>query len=216
MTRWVKCVSTKRGRGSNFRVHFMGYSLCPVWVRIWVTPVFTKWGPAKKVTESKRKPPLSGWKAVVLWLREEDLNLRPPGYELRPDTQTAAPQCFPGLFGPEIPKTRRSFLSAPRRLSIFWVTFWVRISRGGTSKNCAAVKNNSRLSEKGVKRSGSSVRVLREPNVAACEGLCEALAERAAPGALRRSRAVCGLCARLESGDGPSPAGPLRAEESRF
>ena len=27
MTRWVKCVSTKRGRGSFSRVHFMGYSL---------------------------------------------------------------------------------------------------------------------------------------------------------------------------------------------
>ena len=27
MTRWGKCVSTKRGRGSFSRVHFMGYSL---------------------------------------------------------------------------------------------------------------------------------------------------------------------------------------------
>ena len=37
-------------------------------------------------------------------MREEDLNLRPSGYELRPVRQSDAPQCFPGLFGPEIPK----------------------------------------------------------------------------------------------------------------
>ena len=32
------------------------------------------------------------------------MNQRPPGYELRSGCQTAGPQCFPGLFGPEIPK----------------------------------------------------------------------------------------------------------------
>ena len=36
----------------------------------------------------------------------------------------------------------------------------------------------------------------RQPHIAACEGLCEALAERAAPGTLRTLRAVCGLCGR--------------------
>ena len=61
-------------------------------------------GTGGKVTESKRKPPLSGWKAVVLWLREEDLNLRPPGYELWSGRQTTGPQCFLGLFRPEIPQ----------------------------------------------------------------------------------------------------------------
>ena len=98
------------------------------------------------------------------------------------------PSAFQAFLGLKSPKTRRSFLSAPRRLSIFWVTFWVRISRGGTSKNCAAVKNVA-----GSRASGPRA---RRPHVAACEGLCEALAERAAPGTLRRLRAVCGLCGR--------------------
>ena len=35
-------------------------------------------------------------------------------------------------------------------------------------------------------------------------------------GTLERLRAVCGLCARLESRDSPCPAGPLEAEVSRF
>ena len=36
------------------------------------------------------------------------MNLRPPGYELRPDAQAAAPQRFPGLFRPEIPKNPKA------------------------------------------------------------------------------------------------------------
>ena len=32
----VKCVSAERGRGSKSRVHFLGYSLAPVWVSVWV------------------------------------------------------------------------------------------------------------------------------------------------------------------------------------
>ncbi len=90
---------------------------------------------------------------------------------------------------------------------------------GRDHQNLRRSKEYSRLSEKGVKRLGSSARAVSKratPRVAACEGLCEALAEGAAPGALRRLRAMCGLCARLESRDGPSPAGPLRAEERRF
>ena len=38
------------------------------------------------------------------------MNLRPPGYELRPDAQAVAPQCFPGLFRPEIPKNPKVVL----------------------------------------------------------------------------------------------------------
>ena len=33
---WVKCVSAERGHGSKSRVHFLGYSLAPVGVSVWV------------------------------------------------------------------------------------------------------------------------------------------------------------------------------------
>ena len=33
---WVKCVSAERGHGSKSRVHFLGYSLKNVWVKMWV------------------------------------------------------------------------------------------------------------------------------------------------------------------------------------
>src|SRR5699024_10754458 len=38
-------------------------------------------GSAEKSCEKQKKSPLSSWKAAILWLREEDSNLRPPGYE---------------------------------------------------------------------------------------------------------------------------------------
>ena len=38
-------------------------------------------GTSPKVAKGQRKTPLSGWKAVILWLRGLDLNQRPPGYE---------------------------------------------------------------------------------------------------------------------------------------
>ena len=38
-------------------------------------------GDVSQSCKSERKSPLSGWKAVILWLRGLDLNQRPPGYE---------------------------------------------------------------------------------------------------------------------------------------
>ena len=52
--------------------------------------------------KKQRKTPLSGWKAVFLWLRGLDLNQRPPGYELPSVSPFAAAQCFPDHFRPEI------------------------------------------------------------------------------------------------------------------
>ena len=59
-------------------------------------------GTSPKVAKRQRKTPLSGWKAVFLWLRGLDLNQRPPGYELPLVSPSALAQCFPGLFEPEI------------------------------------------------------------------------------------------------------------------
>ena len=59
-------------------------------------------GGVRKSYKGKRKSPLSGWKAVFLWLRGLDLNQRPPGYELPSVSPSAAAQCFPDLLGPEM------------------------------------------------------------------------------------------------------------------
>ena len=65
-------------------------------------PGVQKMGTSTKVAKRQRKSPLSGWKAVFLWLRGLDLNQRPPGYELPSVSPFAAAQCFPDHFRPEI------------------------------------------------------------------------------------------------------------------
>ena len=61
-------------------------------------------GDVSQSCKSERKTPLSGWKAVFLWLRGLDLNQRPPGYELLSVSPSATLQCFPDLFEPETAK----------------------------------------------------------------------------------------------------------------
>ena len=54
-----------------------------------------------------RKTPKIRRNQAFLWLRGQDLNLRPPGYELWPRLLSAAFETFPGLFG------QNCLLSAP-------------------------------------------------------------------------------------------------------
>ena len=67
-------------------------------------------GTSPKVAKGQRKTPLSGWKAVFLWLRGLDLNQRPPGYE--PDElPTALPRDI--LFCGAGDRTRTGTVSLP-------------------------------------------------------------------------------------------------------
>ena len=67
-------------------------------------------GDVSQSCKSERKSPLSGWKAVILWLRGLDLNQRPPGYE--PDElPTALPRDI--LFCGAGDRTRTGTVSLP-------------------------------------------------------------------------------------------------------
>ena len=73
-------------------------------------PGVQEMGTSPKVAKRQRKTPLSGWKAVFLWLRGLDLNQRPPGYE--PDElPTALPRDI--LFCGAGDRTRTGTVSLP-------------------------------------------------------------------------------------------------------
>ena len=81
---------------------------------------------AKKIKENTRFLSKSG----VLWLRRQDSNLRPPGYELAMRVQSVGEQGFHGTFrakkrrkpGGRSTKLNRLFDRCPP----LWVSFWVK------------------------------------------------------------------------------------------
>ena len=112
---------------SNFCVHFMGYSLFPVWVKTWVSHGIRRLAHHIFCQKTKKK----SWNLAIsglLWLRRQDLNLRPPGYELLSSRQTIALQGFCVHFRPQNREKPEGRIQC-----IHGVIFWYG-SRCGSSK----------------------------------------------------------------------------------